>query len=122
MTSFGRRYSKIAKDEREVFLVRVIFELTLRARDAYSGSPSAAISKLRAMNEVQHRLSAHLMHLLDDRDERYPDGTLWEIVSEIAATGGCDHDLDVAFAAASSAIHAPASGFPVTKSPRRAAV
>ncbi len=36
--------------------------------------------RLRRMNEIQHRVTGHLLHLLQSNPERYPDDVLMSII------------------------------------------
>jgi hypothetical protein len=73
----------IAQEKIET-LVRLIHELTILARDTYqSGTLDLAHpARLRAINEVQHRISAHVLALLRNDAGRYPDEVLVNIILE----------------------------------------
>jgi hypothetical protein len=65
-------------------LVRLSHELTILARDTYEAG-STRLShplRLRTINEVQHRISAHVLALLRNDPARYPDDVLAQIILE----------------------------------------
>lgn len=65
-------------------LVRLAHELTIVGRDAYE--PSAVglrrPDRLRSINEIQHRVTSHLLALLARDPERYPDAVLASLILE----------------------------------------
>jgi hypothetical protein len=65
-------------------LVRLAWELTIAGRDTYDPSSQELRhpGRLRALNEVQHRVTAHMLALLTDDAGRYPDEVLAAIVLE----------------------------------------
>ncbi len=65
-------------------LVRLAHELTIVARDAYEpGSLDLRHpQRLRALNEVQHRITSHVLALLAADPARYPDDVLASIILE----------------------------------------
>lgn len=68
--------------EKTETLVRLSHELTIVARDTYEVG-SAGLSRparLRTLNEIQHRITAHVLALLTGDSERYPDDTLARII------------------------------------------
>jgi hypothetical protein len=65
-------------------LVRLAHELTIIGRDAYEpGSVELRYpQRLRAVNEVQHRITSHVLALLTSDPHRYPDDVLTSIILE----------------------------------------
>jgi hypothetical protein len=65
-------------------LVRLAFELTVTGRDTYVPASLELLhpERLRALNEVQHRVTAHALALLRADPDRYPDEVLAAIVLE----------------------------------------
>lgn len=65
-------------------LVRLAHELTILGRDAYEiALPGLRHPhRLRCLNEVQHRLTSHVLALLSVDPGRYPDEVLVSIVLE----------------------------------------
>jgi hypothetical protein len=65
-------------------LVRLAYELTLVGREAYEpGAQSLRHpQRLRAVNEVQHRITSHVLALLAADPRRYPDEVLASIILE----------------------------------------
>jgi hypothetical protein len=71
-------------------LVHLIQELTILVRDTYEVGSSGLSNpaRLRALNEVQHRISSHALALLRNDPCRYPDEVLANIIL------GHDDDLE----------------------------
>jgi hypothetical protein len=67
------------------FLVRFAHELTLVGRDSYECGTLELLhpQRLRAVNEIQHRVSAHALALLTNDEHRYPDEVLTAIILEV---------------------------------------
>jgi hypothetical protein len=65
-------------------LVRLAHELTIVGRDAYEPSSLGLRhpQRLRWLNEVQHRVTSHVLALLAADPGRYPDEVLVSIVLE----------------------------------------
>ncbi|HZT82453.1 MAG TPA: hypothetical protein VFA26_19650, partial [Gemmataceae bacterium] len=65
-------------------LVRLAHELTIAGRDTYDpASPGLRHpNRLRALNEVQHRVTSHVLALLAADPGRYPDEVLASIILE----------------------------------------
>ncbi len=86
-------FSNLTADEQKCFLAHLSHYLTVVARDAYEvGTENITNqSKMRWINEIQHQLSSHLLALLENDSERYPDDVLIRIIME--------HSKDKAFEA-----------------------
>src|SRR5947208_4339464 len=65
-------------------LVRLAHELTIVGRDAYEPSSLELRhpQRLRCLNEVQHRITSHVLALLAADPDRYPDEVLASIILE----------------------------------------
>jgi hypothetical protein len=65
-------------------LARLAFELTLVGREAYEPGSLALRhpQRLRAVNEVQHRVASHVLALLTANPHRYTDDVLASIILE----------------------------------------
>ena len=65
-------------------LVRLAHELTIVGRDAYEPSSLELRhpDRLRSLNEVQHRVTSHVLALLTADLGRYPDEVLVSIILE----------------------------------------
>ena len=72
-----------------------LHELTISARGAYPGQvPEQEVAcRLRAWNEVQHRVTGHLAHLLSGEADGYPGNALIEVLFDFARQGHCEVDL-----------------------------
>ena len=80
----GRRYKSLSADEQLRVLPTFGHNLTIAARDTYEvRAPGIrATQQLHDMNEVQHRVFAHIVALLTVDAERYPDDVLLGILLE----------------------------------------
>jgi hypothetical protein len=65
-------------------LVRLAHELTIVGRDSYDASSLELRhpQRLRSLNEVQHRVTSHVLALLAADPGRYPDEVLVSIILE----------------------------------------
>ena len=83
-------FSSYSVEEKKEFIARLMYELTLVARDNYEvgGDGLTNPQRMRRINEVQHRVGAYLMALTRDNPNRYPDDVMVRIVLE--------HQLDEA--------------------------
>jgi hypothetical protein len=65
-------------------LVRLAHELTIVGRDTYEASSSGLQypDRLRCLNEVQHRVTSHVLALLTGDPDRYPDEVLVSLILE----------------------------------------
>ncbi len=77
-------FSNLTADEQKSFLAHLTHYLTIVARDTYEAETEKIINqaKMRRINEIQHRLLSHLITLLENSSERYPDDVLIRIVLE----------------------------------------
>lgn len=70
--------------DQAVVLTRFAHSITIIARDTYAAGTEEVHSprRLRALNEIQHRLLGHIEKLLADDPQRYPDDVLIKIVTD----------------------------------------
>jgi hypothetical protein len=82
----------LSREEKVRFLLRLAHELTLVARESYEPGTEALThpARVRAVNEIQHRILAFLIALVEDDPRRYPDDVLLAIILE-------DNDRDPEF-------------------------
>ncbi len=75
-------FTRLAREDKIVFLLRLARELTVVGRDTYvpGGTGLECPERLRALNEIQHRLLAGCQGLVQDSPERFPDDVLVHIV------------------------------------------
>jgi hypothetical protein len=75
-------YSALTQAEQVRVLASFAHGLTIAARDTYEfQAPGVrAPERLRAINEVQHRVLAHICSLLAQSELRYPDDVLVSIM------------------------------------------
>jgi len=83
-SNFINTLSALPAQEKIEALVRFSHELTIVARDTYQTGTLGVLhaARLRAINEVQHRISAHVLALLRNDSGRYPDEVLVNIILE----------------------------------------
>jgi hypothetical protein len=79
-----RRFQQLSVDSQIVVLAAFGHNLTIAARDTYEfQAPGVgAPERLRAINEIQHRVLAHILALTIRDTRRYPDDVLLSIVLE----------------------------------------
>src|SRR5690242_18271076 len=77
--------------QKRTFLLRLAHELTIVARDTYEAGTERVTNapRLRALNEIQHRILGFLIALTNDDPRRYPD----EVLAAILLDGGADPEL-----------------------------
>jgi hypothetical protein len=95
-------FSSFSPDEQKEFVAQLMYELTVVVRDSYEagGDGLSAPPRVRRINEVQHRLAAHLGKLLRGDSERYPDDVLIRIALEHEGDAELEGQTRAAFAAA----------------------
>jgi len=74
----------LAREEQIEALAWLSTELTIIARDSYEVGTMGLVhpARLRRINELQHRLSGHLLKLLRNDPGRYADEVLTRIILE----------------------------------------
>jgi hypothetical protein len=79
-----RRFERLPPNEQLRVLAIFGHGLTIAARDTYEmgGTGLRWPERLRNINEVQHRVLAHIRALLLGDPKRYPDGILLSILFE----------------------------------------
>jgi hypothetical protein len=94
-----------APETKNAFLAKVAFELTIRGRDTYESETSgvSAPNRLRALNEVMHRLTKRIFKRISGNDD-WDETEFWKALTEISACGGCLADLVASAEAASPLI------------------
>ena len=77
-------FGKLTREDKAQFLLRLAHELTIVGRYTYIPQTEelAYPQRLRTLNEIQHRLLAHCLALMEDNLKRYPDDVLLSIVLE----------------------------------------
>jgi hypothetical protein len=78
------RFSAAGKDDQLRLLARFGHNLTVEARDTYVPQTDQVHtpSRLRAINEIQHRVLGHIYSLLINSDQRYPNDVIVQIMLE----------------------------------------
>ena len=93
-------YTALPAASQARFLAKLAYELTVWARSAYPEllpDSNLIIQRLRAGNELQHRVTAQLAHVLNQKPERYPDEVLVAILFDFASPAGCERELTLMF-------------------------
>jgi len=72
-------------------LAQVAHELTILARDAYEPGTCGVsdLGRLRATNEILHRLTRRLLNLSRGKEDSWKETDYWQALREIAEGGGC---------------------------------
>jgi hypothetical protein len=91
-----RRYSSQEKTD---FLLRLAHEMTILARDTYEVGDVGLTnpSRLRRINEVQHRVLSSVIALRNDDPKRYPDDVLVKLILVHADDIGLQRQLQEVF-------------------------
>jgi hypothetical protein len=78
------RFSALPAEAQLRLLVAFGHNLTIAARDTYEFQASGVRSpeRLRGINEIQHRVLAHILKLSKSEGSRYPDDVLVSIMLE----------------------------------------
>lgn len=101
-------FARLPEAHRPQFLSAFIHDMTVFMRSAYELEGADSAARLKAWNELLHRLSANLEAMLAGSVDRYPDDVLMQIVA--AADDGLRQVVDVAFARALERAAVPAKG------------
>jgi hypothetical protein len=75
-------FTSYSREEKTAFLLRLVHELTIIARDTYdpeSGGVNNPL-RLRLINEIQHRIISSAIALAKNDPRRYPDDVLVGII------------------------------------------
>jgi hypothetical protein len=85
--------------EKTEFLLRLAHELTILGRDTYAVGHDGLTcpSRLRLLNEVQHRILGFLLALVKNDPRRYPDDVLVRIILEHPEDEGLQREVEAAF-------------------------
>jgi len=73
-----KHFSGMSESQQAIVLARFAFKLTVLARYTYGPTPSEIVdtTRLREINELQHRITAGVFDRLSGRRERFPDEVL----------------------------------------------
>lgn len=91
-------FQTLSAPARSRFFLRLAHELTVRARGAYEPGTAGVAdpSMLRAINELQHKVMGHVLHLTERGRHAYPDDVLIAILGEVAQDAGISEDFRIA--------------------------
>lgn len=75
-------YSALSASEQLHVLADYAHDLTVVARGTYTPHTEdvADPHRLRLLNEVQHRVTGHMRHLISGNTQRYPDDVIVRII------------------------------------------
>ncbi len=92
-------FNHYSPQEKIDFLVQLAHTLTILARDTYEvgGEGLTQPSRLRRMNEVQHRVMGFLLALMKQEVKRYPDDVFLRLLLEHPDDLPLQHQLQEAF-------------------------
>jgi hypothetical protein len=92
-------FSHYSPQEKIDFLVHFAHTLTSLARDTYEvgGEGLTQPSRLRRMNEIQHRIMGFLLALMKQEVKRYPDHVFVRLLLEHPDDLGLQQQLQEAF-------------------------
>lgn len=92
-------FSNYSPQEKIDFLVHFAHTLTILARDTYEvgGEGLTQPSRLRRMNEIQHRIMGFLLALMKQEVKRYPDHVFIRLLLEHPDDLGLQQQLQEAF-------------------------
>ena len=84
MSEVVARFTRLSRDEQAVVLARFVFELTISARGTYvPGSNRVQFpERLRAVNEIQHRVTERLVDVPVGRGWNGADEYVWGVAFE----------------------------------------
>jgi hypothetical protein len=79
----SQRFSKLSEEQQVYWLAKLLFLLTIFARDCYAvGSDGvSAPEKLRRFNEIMHRISSHQLSVAESDKQRMGDDVLFEMIA-----------------------------------------
>lgn len=84
-----------SEQEKVEFLLELAHAMTIIARDSYEvdGEGLTDQQRLRRINEIQHRITGHLLALARPDTPRYPDDVLIRIIFDQADDPGLRRQL-----------------------------
>jgi hypothetical protein len=77
-----RRYTRLPADVQVRVLASFGHNLTIAARDTYECQARCACTAATPRHQIQHRVFTHILKLLADDPQRYPDDVLLSIMLE----------------------------------------
>ncbi len=97
---FKSAFAALPPESQARFLATVSYEATVWARHHYpevADNAKLSLQVLRAFNELQHKLTAQVVHLLAGDEGRYPDDVFVDIMFECAEMAKCEAKLSQVF-------------------------
>ena len=88
-------FLNLPSDRKIRFVSLLAHNVTVGARACYPGpdEEGSAAQKLRTFNEMQHTITAKLLHLVGDGPLDFPDEGFLDTLFEKARQGDCEPDL-----------------------------
>jgi len=99
-------YAALPPERQARFLATMAYDITVWARESYPQllqDTAMVVERLRAINELEHRITAHIAHLLNENPQRYPDDVFVAILFDFAGQANCESRLAEVFAELSAA-------------------
>jgi hypothetical protein len=81
----GEPYFRFSAAEKQHFLTAFIENMTIAVRDAYQLDPEAQATKLKAWNELLHRIVGNLREALRNSTNCFPDEVLFAMIRDTAS-------------------------------------
>ena len=90
--------SGLSLDRKLYVLSLLAHNLTISGRSVYAerSADNETIEKLYTLNEVQHRLSSQLMHIISNDDNAQLDDAFIDSLYSFARQGSCEGELNTA--------------------------
>jgi hypothetical protein len=81
-TKDSLNYTLLSQHDKALFLAALAHDLTVAARDTYVPGTNAIVNpvRLRAFNELLHRIASHQRDILADAADRFPDDVFLEML------------------------------------------
>ena len=101
-------YQTLNLRDQQRLLAILAFEFTIVARGAYAiGEGIENPARIRAINEMQHRLLATLANHLENREDRVPEDVLLRSFAHGARTYGFEQEFEFALKTVAGRVSKP---------------
>ena len=84
--SLTKRLLALPPSHHQVVLARLLFRLTISARDLFEDGSDSQWRVARGLNEIFHQTAGQLLARIEGDQSRYPREVFWQILMEIAAS------------------------------------
>ena len=100
--------ASLTSDKKAQMVAMLCHDLTVVARDTYGeGTDVRVPARLRLLNEIEHRITGFLIHLLEGQNSRVPDNAIAEIFFGDREDKYLKHLLAFAFASVARTFQQP---------------